>query len=131
MTVSFRSDELLHEISEQFPTSAVQVNAIAMKTPAIESSNLIMTFVQDELPEYITIERQKIEASESATRGREDKIAQALVERKIARLFLVRDVLDDGAVRLKVVLQEIWMEQGNRERFFFIQLKQRLQRGRR
>ena len=46
-------EELLHEIGQDFSTPAVQVNAVAMKTPAVEMANLIMTLVQDKLPEHI------------------------------------------------------------------------------
>jgi hypothetical protein len=41
---------------KEFYALAVQVNAVAMKTPAIELSNFIMTLMQYKLPEHIAIE---------------------------------------------------------------------------
>jgi hypothetical protein len=95
-----RVEKLLDEISQELATAAVQVNAVAMKPPAVELPNLIMTFVQDKLPERIAIERQKVEAREGVTRGREDEFVHPLMEGKIAHRFLARDVLEDGAVLL-------------------------------
>jgi hypothetical protein len=46
----------LHEICQEFSTLAVQVNAVAMNTPAVELSNFIMTLVQYKLLEHIAIE---------------------------------------------------------------------------
>src|SRR6266487_749289 len=95
-----RAEELLHEIGQDCSTPAVQVKAVAMQTPAISLSNLIMTLVQDKLSEHIAIEWQKVEARECTSRRGEDELVHPLVEGKVAHRFLARNVLEDGAVLL-------------------------------
>src|ERR1700730_9303668 len=62
--------------------------------------NLIVTLVQDKLPEHVAIERKKVKACEGAAGGREDELVHPLVEGNIGNVFFASDVPDDGTVLL-------------------------------
>src|SRR5262249_47700857 len=94
------TNELLSKISQDFSTDTIQVNSIAMKTPAVEASNLIMTHVQDKLSEYIAIKRKKVKIGKRASWRGEDKLMHPLVKREIIYRFSRCDFFECHAIFL-------------------------------
>jgi hypothetical protein len=61
-------DKLLDKIRNNQSTSAIEMNAVGVKVPAIDPGDFVRAFAQHQCAESIAIERKKPELRESATR---------------------------------------------------------------
>jgi hypothetical protein len=61
-------DELLDKIRDDQSTSAIQVNAVRMETPVIDSGDFVRAFAQHQSSESIPVKRKKFKLCERATR---------------------------------------------------------------
>src|SRR5690349_21624665 len=59
-------DKLLDKIRNNQSTSAIQMNAVCVKTPAVESGDFVGALAQHQSADSITIERKKTKSCECA-----------------------------------------------------------------
>jgi len=59
-------DELLNKIRNNQPASAIQMNAVCVETPAVDSGDFVGALAQHQSADSITIERKKTKPCECA-----------------------------------------------------------------
>jgi hypothetical protein len=109
--------KVLNEICHDHPATAVQMNTVGVKAPAIHLGDLVGTLFQHKNAKGVMIERKKSKAREGTTRRRQDLPKQRFVDGNIADNLFSCDLLDDCAVFLDAPV-EFTLERVCRGRIF-------------
>src|SRR5579859_4355572 len=87
-------NELLDEIGSDYPATAVQMNAVAVKVPAVHLRNIVGTLTQNDNAEGFAIERKKSKGCERTSGRFPDLRKHRLMNRNIAIILFQSDVPD-------------------------------------
>src|SRR5262249_12513528 len=110
-------DEWLHQIRQDLPTSAVEVDAVRVELPSVSLRDLVEAPAEDEEPEGVPVHGQDLDVGEGATGRGANALAEALVERDVDGALLPRDPLDDPTVLVHEPVESV-LERVPRVRVF-------------